>query len=834
MKGKLRRNIAIPIFALIILGTLSTIPLPTRGSPGANGDIYVDPPQVIYDTSNGTVCTHFNISIRVRNIVVQTSSFQVKIRFRTCYINVTRWWEPTWDPTYVFRGRMTLAVPAPPDVSYEPGDPPNYNDSATVGVSLFPITPPGFTGNGLLCILQFHICSIPSKGLVFATDLNINNDGTFLMDMSGNKIPDINKFDGYYQMTWKEPPRPYQKIQMVDPGLPGVTVTHGVTETISFSQWYRWPCTDFDVEVKIMNYWAAWGMTNATVWVDYNSTLLDIIGGELNVTINPEWLGPNEIELIPGVPDYVKITVIGFSGPEDLGSPVLVATIRFHIIYQDEVPPRNPGDHDDSVISINCTIWDHAREIPQDPAQPGLVKIYAFMALPLAWYEVVPKDTVLGPEPSIGKEFSVDVVVKNLHPEWKCIAYQFRLTFNQNDNLLEGVTITEGPWLRDARWNTNPPTLFISRFDDWVDTIPPCAVVAGVLWPPWGPVYPQAPGPNVPDLVPPVNPIVATITFRAIKQLTVWPPITLGCNLEFMDFPNAESGYFIDENSKYIPNSEHQNGTYSIISNPAIGKVIDVYGGLECHWYEAPYGGQGQGTPMDIVIPQKEVCLWANVTYNFWPVQDKIVSFEVMGPFPLPAEPFVYKDTAMTNKDGIAHIVFRMPWQGCSDPESYFGKYKVTVTVDLFSECIMDTMWFHYDYLVRIFSVTTEKFYYKHCETVKITVEYGTHALQHIFPALFFVCIKDEVNQPIGYDIYETTVGWGTMAGWCKYKMDKFYAYIHVPKWAVAGYANVHVNCFNKEPRVGGVALCPEYTCPPHCPQWPLPYPTIYILPEDV
>ena len=35
---------------------------------------------------------------------------------------------------------------------------------------------------------------------------------------------------------------------------------------------------------------------------------------------------------------------------------------------------------------------------------------------------------------------------------------------------------------------------------------------------------------------------------------------------------------------------------------------------------------------MDVVEPQSWVYLWANVTYNYWPVQHKNVAFEIQEP----------------------------------------------------------------------------------------------------------------------------------------------------------------------------------------------------------
>jgi hypothetical protein len=253
--------------------------------------------------------------------------------------------------------------------------------------------------------------------------------------------------------------------------------------------------------------------------------------------------------------------------------------------------------------------------------------------------------------------------------------------------------------------------------------------------------------------------------------------------------------------------------------------MVDVYGGVcdtnghgACP-YPAPYGGQGQNINMDMVWPQKLVCLFAKVTYNLWPIQDKVVTFRITGPLGGQVN-FTYIDTSETDKDGIANITFRMPWEGCSHPEDYFGVYEVTVSLDLYCQLTIDKLRFHYDYAVHFFSVTTNKYYYNHLEVVKVTVTFGTYAMQKLFPVKIYGALKDELGQPLTYgneDAYEILAGWGRYQ-WCVYKNYTVVLEIPIPKWAVAGYATVHVNLLCAQ---HGYAWCPSYT----------PYPKIVILP---
>jgi hypothetical protein len=157
-----------------------------------------------------------------------------------------------------------------------------------------------------------------------------------------------------------------------------------------------------------------------------------------------------------------------------------------------------------------------------------------------------------------------------------------------------------------------------------------------------------------------------------------------------------------------------------------------------------------------------------------------------------------------------------MPWP-CDNPESLFGVWTVIATVSVADEVITDTMTFHYDYLVHIWKVTTDKYQYNHYELVTVNVEFGTHAMQE-YPILITVVIQDELGVVIGKQNFESTVGGAVYSTYTNYQMSR---QIQIPKWAYAGIATVHVNAFDKWPNQGGTAWCPEYA----------PAPTIAIQP---
>ena len=540
------------------------------------------------------------------------------------------------------------------------------------------------------------------------------------------------------------------------------------------------------------------------------------------------------------------------------------------------------GYYDKSDLDF-CDVYleDHTMEIPHATSKDGEVRILAIVALPMPWLEVEPKDTVLGPEPCIGKQFDVNVTVKNLDTHWYVVAYQFRLSFDPT--LLQLVSITEGPFLTDSRWNLYG-TFFVA--DEEPDGIFGHHIWAGGILLPNDTtgeydqtIYPSAPGPNVTDLVPPVDPVLATIRFECIYQPispTDVPSKNESCGLDILPFWLPENCHFVDVDGNYIPTDTAKivNGTYLIYWSYATGRRIDVIGGAvnrgygvpfsetEPHVFPAPYGGQGlfnaatfdYTSPvgvMDLVIPQSVVYLVAEVTYNCWPVQSKDVGFEIEGPFlqePWDPEEPVKKDappfhtrkySARTNGTGFAWIKFQMPWP-CDNPESYFGKYKVTVTVDICGVVTTDVLWFDYYYLVEITKVTTNKDYYKHCEDVEVTIEFKTKAHQD-YPVSFAVVIQDELETDFGWYYTNTTVGGAPFCHWREYTVENQQAItgpIHVVKWAFAGFAHIYVSAFDCDPTEispitgqHGAPWCPTYGM-----GWPLDatVPEIYILPEGV
>ena len=174
----MKRKLKIGLILLIAILTSSPLATPLAFSSfeitAGSTEIYVDPPQKIFDApTNGTIGTLFNLTVKVKNMD-DMKAWQVVMYFNDSIINVTQWYEPKWDPSYVFYGKTTIAAPSPPTPKYTHIS--DGNASAGVGATMMPSPSPGggFSGDGILCILTFNITATPPPGETYSCDLAID------------------------------------------------------------------------------------------------------------------------------------------------------------------------------------------------------------------------------------------------------------------------------------------------------------------------------------------------------------------------------------------------------------------------------------------------------------------------------------------------------------------------------------------------------------------------------------------------------------------------------------------------------------------------------------
>jgi len=418
--------------------------------------------------------------------------------------------------------------------------------------------------------------------------------------------------------------------------------------------------------------------------------------------------------------------------------------------------------------------------------------------------EVIPKDTVLT---ALGQRFNASIVIKNLDDDWRLVGFNFKL--NYNDSMLLITNVYNGTFLETYAGAPNGGVFYIGPVNG-----PDYVIAGGMILPDEFGTY-HAPYPNSTGTL-------YIVEFEGILQGVY--PTTYSCALDLED-SWVDFGNYVGE---MIPKDPSVDGTYLMKSIRTMlpGKAIDLY---RCDIAD-PWGAQGlandtTGEAMftDMIWPQKEMCLRANVTYNGWPVQNKDVAFEVML-FDVENPDLNYTVmtvlVARTDENGVAHVSFRMNWP-CDDPESLFGIWKVTATVDIACEVITDYFYFKYDYLVRIWKVTTDPLAeVGHNGLINVTVEFGS---RRITPELILITVTlhDELNYPLvtGTVAFTQWLTWPyteqnmtTYAEFlaCRYENYTGSVELKVDKSVVAGIATLHVCALSNWPHEDGSALCEE------------------------
>jgi len=755
MEKKIAKLLGFTFVALMVLAVLPILPafaVPT---------VYLDPSTVSYTTDMVLPGHKFNVTAWVSD-VTDLFGYQVTIYYNATVLNCTKAVIPTTDSEFIF---YAMAGYPPP-----PGS--GYFDSWGYSLTGYSLLSGTASGTGKLAVFEFEIMASPPKLGSVTSDLIISyvpSGGVFdtkLKDNLGGTIPST-QIDGFFEYIWAPPP---QTSITVDPSL----VEYGPYPPSAVGE-------HFNISIMMNGLSPGWELVSVSLNKTFDPTLLEVLG-----VYEGDWwagsggAGGTTFDYVVGS-DNVFInaslnTPYPSTFPYGTGA---IAKIEFNVTFQGDYGDDKQCDLGFLDIELLDKDGTDITIEALETATPGLYKVNGLLTLPPPWLKAM--SVTVGPEPVQGKTVDVVVKIKDVEWSWYLVGLQFRLSYDPE--ILEPVAAEEGPWLPSfAPYGTFPMSFFETNgiYGPHVlfgDLKLPNA--NGTFTEPW----PEGSG------------TIATITFKVLKQYV--DPNDIITELNFIEIK------FTDKDVGSIPVDwlKTTNGTVTILGWTLTGRVIDLY-----TQYPAPYGGQGPNQPSDMFWPQKEVWLYTNVTYNWWPVQQKDVAFEIRDPQGVLWTTLV----GTTDENGTALVKFRIPWP-CDDPESLFGVWTVTASVDIACIIVNDTLQFHFDYLVRIWSVTPNKAppeYYKHCETISITIEYGTHA-QQCYPAVFTVVIHDDVNVPIGFVTVERCVG-GTE--FCEYKNDEFTVQIHVPKFAFAGYATIHANCLSAFPSEGGSAWCPEET----------------------
>jgi len=604
--------------------------------------------------------------------------------------------------------------------------------------------------------------------------------------------------------------------------------THDVnftTDTASVDDTFVVNITVFNVDL----------LQNWQVKLTWDPTLLDFVSAEMP---NDHVFSPIDKSIYPSNPGARSMILGGptpGSGEVTLGCTYIISPPTFPlwtfngtgVLFQATLKiikaPSVTGP-----TEVSCDLVLAGKPVDTFLCKPGIIDIpfttvdgryfYKWVE-PSIYPEIYIKPSVAKPI-KLGDLVPLEIYVKNVAEAWEIIGFQFSLVWNTTfiePAMGPGGYYYNGTFLEGYSYDPPGGLLYVADIDKHI-RIPPLHIVpdgynfsmfAVTMLPdsPPDPTY-HAPFPKVGS----GGALLMTVYFKAIYETI--SPVEDWTWIEFIQFTETEDTYAMGTasggNPRVIPVSTapcHYRAPMKVL-----GLGIDLY-----TQYDSPYGGQGENQPSDMFGPQQQVELYALVTYNEYPVQQKLVGFEIRH------GDYIFWREAATNIDGVAHVSFRLPWP-CVDPVGeIFGKWYVIATVEVAEQVKNDTLGFWVWWKVWVLSNEPKETEYVQRkiggDALTFTNTYGTYSMQTI-PVTFTETVYDELGFVIGYDNMNTTVGWGEYMYYdylaCEPAPFKTYdpwdVTIPLPTNAVVGMGRVFTNAFDKFPWLGGTPYCPEVT----------------------
>ena len=562
--------------------------------------------------------------------------------------------------------------------------------------------------------------------------------------------------------------------------------------------------------------------------------VLNLAGWQVNLTWNPTLLSVAAAADLFVPADHV------FNGLDPQFPAKDINNVNGYVFWSCAIGPSSPSDHFDGSGRILCVkftvikiptelepllscnlVIDRLSLFPTNIITPDADDIpfeeqngyyeYMYIAPPPSkpWLEVSPPLKVVGEPlgpPLLGTPnafFTVDILVKDVTSKNDVIGIQNAAVYYPNTLLKLNnpadplLNVAEGTFMNNALWAPYGTTFI------WVEDVDVTPEVNQISI---GCII--NPNETTSEYDWPERPfdegIFATLYFEVIHQEAFPWEDSAPLDLEEL-FPGE---MFLNTTLDWVEFLPPIGGEVTV-KGYIVGRMIDLYIGVctdteQCVPFPYPYGGQNMNGNASLVWTQKLVCMWANVTYNFWPVQQKVVTFEIL--YPNGATLTVLSD--VTDANGVAFAEFRMPWP-CDDPESLFGIWEIIASVDVACVIVKDYLHFHYDYLATWAKVTVDPAEIGHLGWLHVNVTIKSYALLPYW-ILITVDLKDELKVPIGFGYCWVLIGNKSINEWCTYKYYTLELWIQIPKYAFAGVAHAHTNALSTLPSLCGAAYCPE------------------------
>jgi hypothetical protein len=389
----------------------------------------------------------------------------------------------------------------------------------------------------------------------------------------------------------------------------------------------------------------------------------------------------------------------------------------------------------------------------------------------------------------LGVMFNVSIRIENLFATYDLCGWEAKISYNTT--VLDAVQSFEGPFLPSFKGPNG--TYYVNLINDTLGLIHTAGLFLGNHTTPSG------------------NGDVAYLMFNATYAFEVptegAPPFLFPIDMFDIKLSDCQTNPIA-----YIPTG---NTTYEA-PYFSLGWALDCWTDPYRKKCFTPYTGIGPNMSADAYEPHDLVILYSLLTFNEWPQQNWVVTFEIYGPINEYLNFTIFR-TAITNASGIATINFTIPWP-YPDPEAImFGKWYCIQYAQVkdpwageeehYSARPFDILMWEVGWIIDILDVEVEPDPVCPSQNLNITIFYkNIMQIEKCF--VFTVTIYDTLLDPIGSVIgfYCSPPGL-----YCDPYFGSVTVSVHIPKWAHVGPgATVFINAFTALPSEGGCAYGPE------------------------
>jgi hypothetical protein len=524
--------------------------------------------------------------------------------------------------------------------------------------------------------------------------------------------------------------------------------------------------------------------------LQWNNTMLDVTsivthgdgspGADLLAGHASVFVATNATADIGGGLDQHWYAVSALSGTGFTGVASL-CTYTFQVKYQPAFPA---SDYVGSLALQDDKLVDDGANLLAHTTGDGAYTVPA----------VVPPNPSLKIEPAyvageLGTQFNITIEIENLFTAFDLCGWEAKIGYNTT--VLDATNSFEGPFLPGFEGPNG--TYYVNLINDTLGIIHTAGLFLGNHTTPSG------------------SGVLAYLQFNATYEFEVptegAPPFLFPIDL-----------YDTKLSSCATTDINHTVTQESVYEAPykSLGWAIDCWTDPFRKKCFTPFTGVGPNMTADAYEPHDMVILYSKLTFNEWPQQNWLISFEIYGPAN-PYMNFTIFRTAVTNASGVATINFTIPWP-CDNPyEIIFGKWTCIQYAQVkdpwagegedYSARPFDILMWDVGWIIELLDVVVDPDPVAICETLNVTV-YMKNIMQIEKCAVITLTIYDTLLDPIG-----SVVDWYCVppGEYCNPYFDSFVLQIHIPKWAHVGPgAQVFVNAFTALPTDGGCIYCPE------------------------